>query len=123
VLDGLPLAARLEDDDVERRLAHALDRQVVHVLAPRQGAAAAAVVLRPAGIVDEIEVVRHLRQVVEVVAVHVPRQDAQAPLHDVTPPIACSTARRGPATASSAASTASGVIASAQAWPIGHCAW
>ena len=87
VLDGLPLAARLEDDDVELALVHALDRQVVHVVAPRQGAAAAAVVLRAARVVDEMEVVRHLRQVVQVVAVHVPRQDAQASLHGATPSV------------------------------------
>jgi hypothetical protein len=49
--------ARLEDDDVELAVAHPLDRQVVDVRTPRQRAAAAAVVLGTAGVVDEIEVV------------------------------------------------------------------
>ena len=72
-----PRILRLEQHDVELHAGERVDRRVVHVVAPRQRAAAAGMVRRARGVGHEVQLVRHLRQVVEVVAVDVPREDAQ----------------------------------------------
>jgi ubiquinone biosynthesis protein UbiJ len=68
----------LEQDAVERALARLFGRQVVHVGAEGEGAAASAVAGRTAGLGQHVELVRDMGQVIQVAAVRVPGQDVQA---------------------------------------------
>ena len=69
--------AMLVEHDVELAARDLLDRHLVHVVAERQAPGLARVAGRMAGLGHEVEIVRHLRQVIEVVAVDVPRQHRQ----------------------------------------------
>jgi len=73
-----PLPSVLVDDQVERHALQLVQWRFMHVVAPRKHADAAAVVGAACSVGHQIEVVRNLREVVEVVAMHMPGEDAQA---------------------------------------------
>ena len=109
----VPLRLVLKQDDVELT-ATALRSPAFHARSPRrQRAGLARVSGRIAGPRDEIEVVRRLAQVVQIIAVDMPGEHAQAPGisrgHEEAPP-------RGVANATS--STLGTLTFSAHSWPI-----
>src|SRR5690606_19005878 len=81
-----PGGARLEDDAVELLSGQPVVRHDPYVVAPGQAGTQRAIAGRVARAGDDGEVVRQLAQVVQVVAVYVPGQYAQAGIRHGWPP-------------------------------------
>src|SRR5690606_3237788 len=114
----------LEHDAVERLPARLVGREVVHVVAPGQVPRAPGVAGGTSRLREDVEVVRRLREVEQVAAVRVPREDAKAPRHRMSCGMSCGTRCGAHAAALESERTSFRTsrtdTPSAQGWPTGH---
>src|SRR4051794_39920388 len=74
----LERSARLIQDAIEPSAAYRIGIELMHIVTPRQAPGPARIAGRRAGFGYQIEVVRSLAEIVEIITMHVPCQHAQA---------------------------------------------